>query len=88
MKKLLFWSPGPPRSLSPRLPRRNAHPFLCVPPPPADNVLDYYSKLDMRNFKKPTTHDAHKNSLEEEKRAAKSCLVAANGNGTSAASKV
>eukprot|EP00903_Cladosiphon_okamuranus_P017557 g16171.t1 len=32
-------------------------------------TIDYFSKLDMRNFKKPTTHDAHKNSEMELKRA-------------------
>ncbi|CAM9123869.1 unnamed protein product [Sphacelaria rigidula] len=32
-------------------------------------TIDYFRQLDMRNFKKPTTHDAHKNSEEERKRA-------------------
>lgn len=37
------------------------------------------SKLDMRNFKKPTTHDAHKNSEMEEKRANGHTAAAATG---------
>lgn len=49
------------------------------PPPPLPTNSPVDSKLDMRNFKKPTTHDAHKNSLEEEKRASKSIMAASNG---------
>lgn len=32
-------------------------------------LIAFVRQLEMRNFKKPTTHDAHKNSEEEKKRA-------------------
>lgn len=78
----------PKRQKKEDLPTPRSSPFDCpndvlnvsppAPPPLSDNSPDA-SKLDMRNFKKPTTHDAHKNSQEEEKRASKSAMAASNG---------